>query len=116
MVRLEPGRWLVPQAYTRFADRIHNFKWRPGDVCIMTWPKCGTTWTQEIVWTMRHNPNLDNPAADMNLFARSPFLEFDMIAEGCSTDGKPPAGHPFQEIFPELDRKDGIMLQYAERL
>ena len=41
----------------------------------MTYPKVGTTWTQEVVWTMRNNPNLDNPKAKLAIFSRSPFIE-----------------------------------------
>ncbi|CAL4084759.1 unnamed protein product, partial [Meganyctiphanes norvegica] len=116
-VRLEPGRWLFPKAYTRFADNVYNFKWRQGDVCIMTWPKCGTTWMQEIIWNMRNNPNLDNPEVNKPLFMKSPFLEFDMIMEGCMNDGSPPPEeHPFQAMCPGADRKDGIMIQMSERL
>ncbi|KAK7076217.1 Sulfotransferase (sult) [Halocaridina rubra] len=75
MVRFQPGRWLFPSSFTRFADKIYNFKVKPNDVYIVTWPKCGTTWTQEIVWTMRNNPNLDNPLAKAPVNARVPFLE-----------------------------------------
>ncbi|XP_047739132.1 sulfotransferase 1A1-like [Hyalella azteca] len=46
----------------------------------MTYPKCGTTWSQEIVWNMRNNPDLDNPDADDALFIRSPYLEMDMLS------------------------------------
>ena len=50
-------------------------QFREDDVVVMTFPKCGTTWTQEVVWTMRHNPNLDHPMAKLDVNIRSPFLE-----------------------------------------
>jgi hypothetical protein len=45
------------------------------DVIVMTVPKAGTTWTQEVVWTMRKNPSLDNPTSSLPLHVRSPILE-----------------------------------------
>ncbi|KAG7158741.1 Sulfotransferase 1C4-like 4 [Homarus americanus] len=75
IVRLHPGRWLFPSTFKRFADEYYNFKLKPDDVVLLTWPKCGTTWLQEIMWTMRYNPDLNNPMAAAPVNARVPFLE-----------------------------------------
>jgi hypothetical protein len=61
--------------YNNFTERTDVLQFRPDDVVVMTYPKCGTTWSQEIVWNMRNNPDLDNPDADDALFVRSPHLE-----------------------------------------
>ena len=45
------------------------------EVLVMTHPKSGTTWMQEILWTMKHNPDLDNPQAELALNMRTPYLE-----------------------------------------
>nr|XP_045610486.1 sulfotransferase 1C4-like [Procambarus clarkii]XP_045610568.1 sulfotransferase 1C4-like [Procambarus clarkii] len=117
LIRLNPGRWLFPADYTKFADSLFKFKFRESDVVVMTWPKCGTTWMQEIVWTMRNNPDLDHPSASQTLFARSPFLDSDMFE---LPKNVPPIGDGnfFIEAFkvkcPGKDPKDGIMLQLAE--
>ncbi|KAK3894513.1 hypothetical protein Pcinc_001766 [Petrolisthes cinctipes] len=63
LVRILPDGWLYPATTPRFFNRIQSFKFRPDDVIVMTFPKSGTTWMQEILWTMLFNPNLDNPQA-----------------------------------------------------
>ena len=36
----------VPYRMPEVAKKIYNFKVRPDDIWIITYPKCGTTWTQ----------------------------------------------------------------------
>ena len=44
----------VSQAYTHTHHLVSGMKLRPDDVWVVTYPKCGTTWTQEIVWNLMH--------------------------------------------------------------
>jgi hypothetical protein len=44
----EPMGVCLGQNMTRIAESIYNFKLRPDDVWVLTYPKCGTTWTQVI--------------------------------------------------------------------
>lgn len=115
MVRLTPGRWLFPRTFTKFANRCFNFKWRPSDVVLMTYPKCGTTWTQEIVWTMRNNANFDHPSADEPLSDRAPFFECDMLfpEDLPLDDPKTKVCPSFQQLCPGADPRDGIYLQLS---
>jgi hypothetical protein len=48
MVRSEPANVYMPKNFLLFAERIYNFKLRPDDIWIVTYPKCGTTWAQVI--------------------------------------------------------------------
>jgi len=79
VIRVQPGNYILVRQYLQFQEKVYNFKFRPDDVVVMTYPKCGTTWAQEIVWTMRSNPDLDNPNAGDALFVRSPYVECDML-------------------------------------
>ncbi|KAK8405093.1 hypothetical protein O3P69_001583 [Scylla paramamosain] len=84
----------------------------------MTFPKCGTTWMQEIVWTMLHNPNLDNPKEDETIFLRSPDLSYDMIFDSKSLGGSPikPIAERFKEIHPGKEMDNGVMADILEAL
>ena len=63
----------MPKAYALSAKKIYNFEVRPDDVWIVTYKKCGTTWTQEIVWNIMND--LNQELGQQPLYARSPFLE-----------------------------------------
>ncbi|KAF2368088.1 Sulfotransferase domain [Trinorchestia longiramus] len=101
LVRVSPSDCLLPAAYTNFAEKYLSFQFRSSDVVVLTYPKCGTTWMQEIVWTMCHNPNLDNPEGEVNLAVRAPFLEFDTIVANLTSVG----GHN-SELVEVLKAKD----------
>ena len=50
---------------------IDTFNSRPDDVFICTYPKCGTTWTQQIVHLLTH----DGEQGDTNIYDTAPWLE-----------------------------------------
>ncbi|XP_076435762.1 sulfotransferase 1C4-like [Babylonia areolata] len=63
-------------------DDVKNFAVREDDVFIVTYPKAGTTWLQEILWLMMHDGNFAE-AALTPVYLRSPFVEFkdDVLGE-----------------------------------
>lgn len=48
MVRIEPGHVTLPRPMwmRSVLQKVYEFELRPDDVWIVTFPKCGTTWTQ----------------------------------------------------------------------
>jgi len=70
----------VPRAYLKIADDIYNFPIKDDDVWIVTFPKCGTTWMQETVWTLVND--VDEEKGKMPLLLRTPFLEMDCLMDG----------------------------------
>ncbi|XP_076060464.1 sulfotransferase 1 family member D1-like [Oratosquilla oratoria] len=117
MVRLQPGGWFYPTTFVKFADQIYDFKLRPDDVMLMTYPKCGTTWVQEIVWTMKNNSNFDHPMAHTKIHIRSPFLELDMMmgSKNLPTiEDTSPVIQAFRQKHPGKDPKDGIFIHLTD--
>ncbi|KAL9974587.1 hypothetical protein ACROYT_G011640 [Oculina patagonica] len=62
-------------------DFISNFQTRPDDVFVVTYPKSGTTWVQEIVWQIFN----EGQVKSSHFMERVPFLE-----AATSTDFPPP--------------------------
>ena len=55
-------------------ERIKNMEIFEDDVWVVTYPKCGTTWTQEMVWMIGHNLDYET-ALKIPQDDRFPFLE-----------------------------------------
>ena len=77
------GPVIMPRSYLEIADRIRNFKVKEDDIWIVTYPNCGTTWTQEMVWQIVNT--VDRQKGQLPLIFRTPFLEF-----GCISTNMPP--------------------------
>eukprot|EP00095_Tigriopus_kingsejongensis_P000451 snap_masked-scaffold217_size252476-processed-gene-0.6 protein:Tk00451 transcript:snap_masked-scaffold217_size252476-processed-gene-0.6-mRNA-1 annotation:"hypothetical protein DAPPUDRAFT_231919" len=86
LVRASPMKYVVPKRldvnYIRQGFQVYE-----DDLWIVTPPKCGTTWTQEIVWLLLNNVDLN--AAQINQFYRIPFLELASI--------RPKADQPYPD-------------------
>jgi len=67
---------IMPQKFVNESlKRIKNMEIFEDDVWVVTYPKCGTTWTQEMVWMIGHN--LDYKSSfNTRLDDRFPFLEY----------------------------------------
>uniref|UniRef100_A0A0P4W676 Sulfotransferase domain-containing protein n=1 Tax=Scylla olivacea TaxID=85551 RepID=A0A0P4W676_SCYOL len=117
MMRLQPDGWLLPDpTVTKYCDKVYNFKFRPDDLVVMSYPKSGTTWMQEILWTMVHNPDLNHPETNTPILNRSPDISFDFIFDSQVTQFlKFEAFRKwFTEVCPDRRTEDGIMLQITE--
>ena len=64
--------------------RVFCMKIRPDDVWIVTHPKCGTTWMQEMAWHIMNGVDLES--AQSPLFDRSPFIDLVMIRGSSKED------------------------------
>ncbi|KAI9555126.1 hypothetical protein GHT06_017641 [Daphnia sinensis] len=73
-VRSDPGGFVMMEEYARHAEKVYRFQPRNDDVWVVTFPKCGTTWTQELVWMIMND--CDKVRGKAPIIIRSPFLEF----------------------------------------
>jgi len=90
------GNW--EQRFCRLADtfqpvldRVYDFEVREDDVWIVTLPKCGTTWMQELAWLVVNKCDFET-AKSVDLTLRSPFLEWvtGLITKVHKTNSSPP--------------------------
>ncbi|KAI5632732.1 sulfotransferase domain-containing protein [Phthorimaea operculella] len=77
-VHVGQKRYTLPHKFKVEAAKIYNMPIRSDDVFVATFPRSGTTWTQELVWMIAND--LDYAKSDaVPLFQRFPFLEGTML-------------------------------------
>lgn len=55
-------------------ERIKKMEIYEDDIWVVTYPKCGTTWTQEMIWMLGNNLDYTT-SLSVKLNDRFPFLE-----------------------------------------
>eukprot|EP00095_Tigriopus_kingsejongensis_P010107 snap_masked-scaffold152_size304267-processed-gene-1.5 protein:Tk10107 transcript:snap_masked-scaffold152_size304267-processed-gene-1.5-mRNA-1 annotation:"hypothetical protein DAPPUDRAFT_49070" len=112
ITKVMPGRVFMPKQYEEEAERIYNLGIRPDDIWIVTYPKCGTTWTQETMWQI---VNFDFNSS-LHHFERSPFLEVSCIMKSAPIPEKnigqeekaTPQGPPPMHIIASIDFTENL--------
>ena len=79
MIKSAPLDVMVPSNFQKYAERIWNLTPRPDDIWIVTYPKSGTTLTQEIMWQILNGIELESEASKKPIMLRCPFLEISML-------------------------------------
>ena len=80
LIRTNPGNVTLPDSYEKLKERYKNWQVRPDDVYLLSFPKSGTTWTQELVWLLQNDCNFEK-AKSAPLEQRFPFFEIAWMAE-----------------------------------
>lgn len=65
---------LIQKYQEKCADKVKNFKVFSDDIWVASFPKCGTTWTIEMVWLINNNMDFEG-ARSVKADDRFPFLE-----------------------------------------
>lgn len=66
-------------------DHIWNFQAKPDDILICTYPKAGTTWTQEIVDLIQNEGDVEKTQRAPT-HVRFPFIEWVIPSIGCGLE------------------------------
>ncbi|XP_013198993.2 sulfotransferase 1C4-like [Amyelois transitella] len=77
--RVGPQGYFFSDPFEPLIPQIYNLELRADDVFIATFPKAGTTWTQELVWLVANELDYDT-AKRVPLTVRCPFLEFSVFS------------------------------------
>jgi len=93
LIRYEHGL-IMPRNFIGIDERLYNFTLRDDDIWIVTYPKVGTTWTQEMVWMLVND--VDKEAGAVPQMLRSPFMEVGAIM------GKMAENAPFPPIVKQM--------------
>jgi len=76
LVRYDNGV-IMPRNFIPLAEKLYNFPLREDDIWVVTFPKTGTTWTQEMTWMLVND--VDKEKGIIPLPVRSPFLEMNCV-------------------------------------
>lgn len=77
-VLVGPKKYFFPYRYIEQGEGFYNFRARSDDTWVISYPRSGTTWTQELVWLLSNN--LDFKTAKTKFLSeRFPFLEFSLF-------------------------------------
>ncbi|XP_039746649.1 luciferin sulfotransferase-like [Pararge aegeria] len=77
-VTIGPKKYFLLKGYLSGAARIYNFPLSSEDTFVITYPKSGTTLTQELVWLLGNNLDYEK-AESININERFPFLEISAM-------------------------------------
>lgn len=75
-IQVGPKKYFLVKDF--MAEKIYNFPVNSSDVFVASFPKSGTTWTQELVWLLANRLDYDT-AKSISLRERFPFLEISMF-------------------------------------
>jgi estrone sulfotransferase len=79
-IRVNPSGFVFLTETEKYLERLRHFEVREDDIWICTFPKCGTTWTQEMVWCLKNNLDF-NTSKTVDLDERMIFIEFIAVVD-----------------------------------
>lgn len=66
--------YFFPDRYEKIAEKIENFTVRKDDVWVISFAKCGSTWSQEMVWQICNDLDFEGGRGEL-LSKKFPYFE-----------------------------------------
>lgn len=74
-LKIGPFDFVMPESFVQHdLDELYSFEARLDDVYISTYPRSGTTWTQEMIWLICNDLNYEAAKAK-DIRERFPYFE-----------------------------------------
>ncbi|XP_063710111.1 sulfotransferase 1A2-like [Culicoides brevitarsis] len=86
----------LPKAFEKYLEQIRALEVFEDDIWVITYPKCGTTWSQEAIWQICNGVDIDEKGK-ISIRNRFPFLEIQAVAAD-------PTNESEFEIIQKLER------------
>ena len=115
LYRVEPNTFYVGGNFE--LETIRNFEIYDDDLFIVTPPKSGTTWMQEIVWLLKNEIDIET-SKRLNQFYRIPFLELSSVLSRTGNE-KYPDHYPDSDV--EMSHENAMWfmshsIEYARKM
>jgi len=76
-IEVLPGNFVLPRKFSDIYEEIRELKVFEDDIWLVSYPRTGSTWAQEMIWLLGHN--LDFEAAKQMLQIRAPMIELSAL-------------------------------------
>ncbi|KAI8115272.1 hypothetical protein FF38_13467 [Lucilia cuprina] len=76
-IEVLPGNVILPRKFMEIGESIRNFQTYADDVWLVSYPRTGSTWAQEMIWLLGNN--LDFEGAKQMQQLRSPLIELSAL-------------------------------------
>lgn len=75
-LQVGPKKYFMFSEYAKYTEDLYNFEARSDDIWVATFPRSGTTWTQELVWLIANDLDFTT-AKQEQLTQRFPYFEWE---------------------------------------
>lgn len=72
-----PGNVVLPRKYMEIGEKIRNLETYADDVWLVSYPRTGSTWAQEMIWLLGNG--LDYDGARQMQQVRCPLMELSAL-------------------------------------
>jgi len=108
LISVWPGGICLPSTYRDIAEKVYHLPLRPTDVWVMSFPKTGSTWTQEMVWCIGNDCDLAK-AKSLHMDVKFPLLEHWINSKGMMSKVIKQKGAKTTKMFAMLRRNPEII-------